>query len=67
MRRTGLAEVTACLLAGGGWVAGQQAAQFRIPIDPYMPSGADIGFRIEGPTPGSGVIGTLKVRLKTGE
>lgn len=67
MRRTVLAVAAACLLAGGGWVAGQQAAQFRVPIDPYMLSGADIGFRVEGTTPGGGVIGTLMVRLKTGD
>ena len=67
MRRTVLAVVAACLLAGGGWVAGQQAAQFKLPNNPYMLSGADIGFRVEGTTPAGEVIGTLMVRIKTGQ
>jgi hypothetical protein len=66
MRRTALAIAAACVLAGGGWVAGQQTAQFQAPVDPYILSGADIGFRVEGKAR-EGVVGTLMVRLKTGE
>jgi hypothetical protein len=66
MGRMVLALTAACLLAGGGWVAGQQAAQFKVPVDPYVLSGADIGFRVEATTPG-GVIGTWMVRLRSGE
>jgi hypothetical protein len=72
MRRTVLAVIAACLLTGGGWVAGEQAEPYRVPIDPRAPtspnilSGPDIGFRVEGKTPG-GVVGTWMVRLKTGE
>ena len=62
MRRTALAVIAACLLAGGGWVAGQQAE----PPSPNILSGPDIGFRVEGKTPG-GVVGTWMVRLKNGE
>lgn len=67
MRRTMLAVMVACVFAGGGWVAGQQAAQYKVPIDPYMVSGADLGFRVEGKTPDGGIVGTFMVRLKTGE
>lgn len=56
----------AVLLAGGGWVAGQQTQPYRVPMNPSILSGSDIGFRVEGKTPG-GVIGTLMVRLKNGE
>ena len=67
MRRMVLAVVVACLLAGGGWVAGQQAAQITPPVDPSILSGADVGFRVEGKTPDGGIVGTFMVRLKTGE
>ena len=71
MRRTAVAAIVACLLVGGGWVAGQQAQPYRVPIDPPINtsilSGPDIGFRVEGKTPGGGVTGTLMVSLKTGE
>ena len=66
MRRTALAAIVACLLVGGGWVAGQQAQPYQAPTNPNILSGPDIGFRVEGKTPG-GVLGTLMVRLKTGE
>ena len=67
MRRTMLAVTVACVLAGGGWMAGQHSAQYKIPVDPYMVSGPDLGFRVEGKTPDGGIVGTLMVRLKTGE
>lgn len=67
MRRTALVVAAACFLAGGGWVAGQQAAQYKMPVDPYILSGADVGFRVEGKTPDGGMVGTFMVRLKTGE
>jgi hypothetical protein len=65
--RTALAVIVACLLVGGGWVAGQQAQPYRVPVDPNILSGPDIGFRLEGRTRGGGVLGTLMVRLNTGE
>jgi hypothetical protein len=67
MRRILLAAVVACILAGGGWVAGQQAQPYRAPIDPGIRSGTDIGFRVEGKSPDGIVIGTWMVRLSTGE
>ncbi len=72
MRRTVLAVMTGILLAGGGWVAGEQAEPYRhpmtppVPVDPMMLSGSDIGFRVEGKISG-GVVGTWMVRLKNGE
>jgi hypothetical protein len=69
MRRTMLALMAGILLAGGGWVAGQQTQQtqpYRVPMDPHILSGSDIGFRVDGKTP-TGVTGTLMVRLKNGE
>ena len=68
MQRMVLAVSVALLLAGGGWVAGQtaQVQPYRVPMDPSILSGADIGFRVEDKTPGGGV-GTLMVRLKNGE
>ena len=67
MRRIVFAAVVACFLVGTGWVAGEQTAQYRVPIDPYMLSGPDIGFRVEGRSRDGGVAGTLMVRLKSGE
>ena len=67
MRRIVFAAVVACLLVGTGWVAGQQSTQQPVPIDPYILSGPDIGFRVEGRARGGAVAGTLMVRLKTGE
>ena len=66
MQRTLLAAVVACVLVGGGWVAGQQAQPYRAPVDPRIVSGADVGFRVEGKSR-EGVIGTWMVRLSTGE
>lgn len=68
MRRTALAVIAAVVLAGGGWVAGQQTQPYRVPLgaDPYILSGPDIGFRVEGKTR-DGVVGTLMVQLKSGE
>ena len=66
MRRIVFAAAVACLLIGTGWVAGQQTTQFEVPVDPYILSGPDIGFRVEGKTR-EGVVGTLMVRLKSGE
>ncbi len=67
MRRILLAAVVACVLAGGGWVAGQQAQPYKAPVDPGILSGADIGFRVEGKSPEGLVIGTWMVRLNTSE
>lgn len=67
MRRIVFAAVVACLLVGTGWVAGQQTAQYRVPIDPYMLSGQDIGFRVERNTREGDVVGTFMVRLKNGQ
>ena len=71
MQRTVLAAIAGCFLIGTGWVAGQQQTQpYRVPIDPsiqpYILSGPDIGFRVEGKTR-DGVVGALMVRLKSGE
>ena len=63
MRRRVVAAIVACLLVGAGWVAAQQT---QAPQNPNLLSGAEIGFRVEGKAPG-GVLGTLMVRLKTGE
>jgi hypothetical protein len=69
MRRRVLVVVTGILLAGGGWVAGQQTQPTQpmqpTPVDPTILSGADIGFRVESKTR-EGVMGTLMVRLKNG-
>ena len=70
MQRTALAVVVALLVAGGGWVAGQQQAQ----VFPYGPpavppdirTGMDIGFRVHDMKDGR-VIGTLVVRTKDGK
>lgn len=67
MRRIVFAAGVASILVGTGWVAGQQTAQYQVPTDPYMLSGPDIGFRVEGRTREGGVMGTLMVRLKSGE
>ena len=66
MRRILFASVAACLLVGGGWLAGQQVLPLPSPADPNILSGA-IGFRVEGRSPDGKVIGTLMVRLNTGE
>jgi hypothetical protein len=67
MRRKLLAGVVACVLVGGGWVAGQQAQPSQAPVDPRIVSGADVGFRVEGKSRDGGVIGTWMVRLSTGQ
>ena len=71
MRRILLTAVVACVLAGGGWVAGQQTQPYREPykgpLDSGIRSGSDIGFRVEGKSPDGVVIGTWMVRLSTGE
>lgn len=66
MRRTVLMAIAAVFLAGGGWVAGQQTEPYRVPMNPTILSGPDIGFRLEGKERGA-VVGTLMVRLKNGE
>lgn len=66
MGRAVLAVIAAVLLESGGWVAGQQAQPHRVPIDPTILSGPDIGFRLEGKERDA-VLGTLMVRLKNGE
>ena len=66
MRRIVFAAVVASFLMGTGWVAGQQTTQYQVPIEPYILSGPDIGFRVEGKAR-EGVVGTLMVRLKSGE
>lgn len=66
MRRTVLAVMAGILLAGGGWVAGQQTQLQPIPVEPTILSGPDFGFRVEGKDRG-GVVGTPMVRLKSGE
>ena len=71
MKRTVFALTAACFLIATGWVAGQQQRQpYRVPIEPSVQpqilSGPDIGFRVEGKTR-DGVVGTLMVRLKSGE
>jgi hypothetical protein len=63
MRRTLMAAIVACFLVGAGWVAAQQT---QAP-NPNLLTGDEIGFRVEGQAPGGGVLGTLMVRLKTGE
>ena len=68
MRRTAWAVIAAVLLAGGGWVAGQQT-QFPYgapPTPPDIRTGADLGFRIQGMKDGR-ALGTLVVRTKNGE
>ena len=68
MQRTALAVVVALLLAGGGWVAGQQAQvqPFGPPaVPPDIRTGADIGFRVHSMKDGR-VMGTLVVRTKDG-
>ena len=68
MQRTALAVVVALLLAGGGWVAGQQTQvqPFGPPaVPPDIRTGADIGFRVRGMKDGH-AIGWLVVRTKDG-
>jgi hypothetical protein len=63
-----MAVVVALLLAGGGWVAGQQAQvlPFGPPaVPPDIRTGADIGFRVHSMKDGR-VMGTLVVRTKDG-
>ena len=67
MRRIVFSVIVASVLVGTGWVAGQQTAQYQVPIDPYILSGPDIGFRVEGRVREGGVAGTLMVRIKSGE
>ena len=68
MRRTALAVTVAFLLAGGGWVAGQQAqVPFGAPsVPPDVKTGADFGFRVREMKDGR-AIGSLVVRMKNGE
>ena len=68
MQRTALAVVVALLLAGGGWVAGQQTQvpPFGAPaVPPDIRTGANIGFRVHSMKDGR-VVGTLVVRTKDG-
>ena len=61
-----IAAIAACLVgSGAGWAVAQNAQPYQTPVEPYILSGADIGFRVEGKTP-EGVMGTLMVRLKNG-
>ena len=65
--RTLVALIVVCVVGGGaGWAAAQHAQLYQAPVEPYMLSGADIGFRVEGKTR-EGLLGTLMVRLKNGE
>jgi hypothetical protein len=68
MKRTVLAVTAAFLLAGGGWMAGQQVQPpyGAPPIPPDMRTGGDLGFRVREMKDGR-AIGTLYVRAKTGE
>ena len=63
MQRMLLAALVACLFVGAGWAAAQQVQPPRVPANPSILSGADIGFRVEGKTRQGGVMGTLMVRL----
>jgi hypothetical protein len=67
MRRVAFTVFLLVVAAGGGWLMGQQQ-----PAQPYIPgpegllTGPDLGFRMEGTHQGK-VVGTLMVRMKTGE
>jgi hypothetical protein len=67
MQRVLVAVIAACFLFNAGWVAAQQTQAPRVPANPPIRSGADIGFRVEGKAPDGGVLGTLMVRLENGD
>ena len=62
-----IAAIAACLVgSGAGWAVAQNAQPYQTPVEPYILSGADIGFRVEAKAR-DGLVGTLMVRLKNGE
>jgi hypothetical protein len=67
MRRVVFSAFLLVVAAGGGWLMGQQqpAQPFNPPPEGLL-TGAEIGFRMEGTHQGK-VVGTLMVRMKTGE
>ena len=67
MQRVLVAVIVACFLFTAGWVAAQQTQDPRVPRNPAIRSGADIGFRVEGKGPDGGVVGVLMVRLENGD
>jgi hypothetical protein len=68
MTRSAIAVTAALLLAGGGWMAAQQAQlPYGVPPAPSeIRTGVDLGFRVREMKDGR-AIGTLYVRTKTGE
>ena len=65
MQRVLVAVIVACFVFSAGWVTAQQTQ--RVPPNPPIRSGADIGFRVEGKAPNGAVVGTLMVRLENGD
>ena len=66
MRRVAFTAFLLVVAAGGGWLMGQPPAQPYVPAPDGLLTGADLGFRMEGTHQGK-VVGTLMVRMKTGE
>jgi hypothetical protein len=54
---------------GGGWLLGQQQTQAQPNLTPLggLMTGSDVGIRVDGKAREGKLVGTLMVRLKSGE